>query len=156
MSKHYAWRPGAHVKIDAQAAGEEMEAVRKRHNGRLEPELLLDAARSTRSPLHDHFEWDDESAAEKYRVEQAGHLIRSLTVDVSNSNLETKPMRAFVSVEIEGDRHYTSIETALSSDALRAQVLERAWRELRSWQERHAELLEFARVFAAIEESRPS
>lgn len=153
--KRYGWRPGAHIRIDAQRAGEEMEQVRKAHNGRLEPEFVLECAQSKRSALHDHFQWDDAAAANEYRLGQAGELIRSLTVDVSKSNLESKPIRAFVNVEVDGDRHYTSIETALSSEELRAQVLERAWRELKSWQERHAELVEFAKVFAAIDKSKP-
>lgn len=151
----YGWRPGSHVRLDAQLAGEEMERVRKAHNGRLEPEMLVRQARSKRSALHDHFEWDDAVAAEKHRLDQAGALIRSLTVDISKSNLESKPIRAFVNVEVGGDRHYVAIQTAMDSEELRHQVIQRAWRELKAWQERHAELVEFARVFAAIERSKP-
>lgn len=155
MSARYGWRPGSHIRLDAQRAGEELEAVRKCHNGRLEPENVLDAAKSKRSPLHAHFEWDDAVAANEYRLNQAGELIRSLTVDISGSNLEVRTTRAFVNVEVDGDRHYTSIETAMSSEELRAQVLERAWRELKSWQDRHVELVEFAKFFSLIDKGPP-
>lgn len=80
--------------------------------------------------------------------------IRAITVDVSTSNLEKREIRAFVSVERQGERTYTSTVHALSDQELRRQVLEKAWADLEAWRERHRELTEFARVFAAIDASR--
>lgn len=44
----------------------------------------------------------------------------------------------------------------MSSDDLRKQVLARAWDELEAWRARHAELTEMARIFSAIDETRPA
>lgn len=52
-------------------------------DGRLVPADVVEAARDPRSPLHSHFEWDDSTAAEKYRIEQARTLIRSVKVEVT-------------------------------------------------------------------------
>lgn len=151
----YGWRPGSRVTIDAQVAGEALAKIQRRHNGLLEPEMVVDAARDKESPLHDAFEWDDALAAEEHRKGQARELVRSLTVDISRSNIETKAVRAFVNVDVGGDQGYVSTFTAMSSEVLRKQVLEKAFAELEAWRARHAELSELARIFAAIDETRP-
>lgn len=48
--------------------------------GRLTPEAVVTAAAVAGSPLHDLFDWDDSSAAQKYRLDQARTLIRSVKV----------------------------------------------------------------------------
>ena len=150
----YGWRAGSRVSLDAQRVGEAIEKLTKRHNGVLEPGHIVDAARDEASPMHPHFEWDDATAAEAYREDQARELVRSLTVDISKSNLETKPIRAYVNVEVGPERGYVSTHTAMSSQELRQQVLARAFAELEAWRARHAELTEMARIFSAIDETR--
>lgn len=151
----YGWRSGSRVNIDPQQAGEAIDRIRKGHNGLIEPEMVVDAARDERSPLHPHFEWDDHAAAEEHRKGQARELVRSLTVDISRSNIEQKSVRAFVNVESGGERGYVSTFTAMSSEDLRRQVLADAFGELEAWRARHAELSELARIFSAIDETRP-
>lgn len=151
MSVRYAWRPGSRVSIDADKAGRELASI-ERKEGELTPTVVLERARSANSSLHDHFEWDDSKAAEQHRLTQAGELIRSITVDVSRSNVEPpKPTRAFVSVERQGERAYVGVQTAMSDAELRRQVLERAKAELRAFRERYADLQELAGIFAAME-----
>lgn len=152
MAVRYSWRPGSRISLDAEKAGKEMEDVRRKNGGALTPEALLERARSANSATHGHFEWDDGKAAHQHRLSQAGELIRAIAIDVSRSNVEpAKPIRAFVSVERQGERSYTSTVHALSDADLRKQVLERAWADLEAWRQRHADLTEFARIFAAID-----
>ena len=47
-------------------------------NGELTTEVVIADARDPDSPLHDHFDWDDEAAADNWRREQARRLIRSV------------------------------------------------------------------------------
>lgn len=155
MTVRWAWRDGAHVRIDADKAGRELERIRTENAGHLTREVVLERARSANSSLHDHFEWDDSKAAEQHRLNQAGELIRSIVIDVSRSNVgAAKPIRAFVSVERNGERSFTSTIHALSDKELRRQVLQRAWADLEAWRQRHAELVEFAKVFSAMDEVR--
>lgn len=155
MSLRYAWRPGSRVSLDPEKAGKEMEDVRRLNGGALTPDALLERARSSNSAVHDHFEWDDGKAAHLHRLGQAGDLIRAITIDVSTSNVEPpKPIRAFVSVEREGVRSYTSTVHALSDAQLRKQVIERAWADLEAWRQRHADLTEFGRIFAAMDATK--
>lgn len=147
----YGWRPGSRISIDAQQAGETIARLQKKKNAPLEPVDIVEAARGEDSVLHPHFEWDDHTAAEAYREDQARELVRSLTIDISRSNLAEQPVRAFVSVETGGERGYVTTRTAMSSAELRKQVIESAWRELEAWRKRHAELSELAKIFSLID-----
>lgn len=152
MAVRYMWKPGSRVRLDAEKAGREMEAVRRENNGALTPDALLARARSANSATHDHFEWDDTKAAHQHRLDQAGDLIRAITIDVQTSNIEPpKPIRAFISVERDGERSYTSTVHALSDADLRRQVIAKAWADLEQWRQRHADLTEFGRIFAAMD-----
>lgn len=50
--------------------------------GRLSPYDVVDAARDPTHVLHNHFEWDDTVAAERFRLSQARRLIRSIELVV--------------------------------------------------------------------------
>lgn len=60
------------------------------HNGRLTPELVVEAAKSKTSPLHEHFTWDVKKAASERWIEQARSLIRSVKVEVSTTQFTVK------------------------------------------------------------------
>lgn len=69
--------------VDAERVAVELERLEQEHNG-LTAEIVLQAARRKRSELHKLFEWDDSSAAEKWRMHQARNLIRSVRVTVND------------------------------------------------------------------------
>ncbi len=147
----YEWKPKSHVAIDAQKAGERVEKLREKANGLLTPAMVVDDARSAKSPLHEAFEWDDDRAAEEYRLSQARHLVACLVVTIDVEGATHAPTRAFVHVKQDEDKGYTSIGHAMSDEDLRAQVLAKAWKELLAWKARYGELQELGRVFKAIE-----
>ncbi len=146
----YTWKEAVNPGIDAQIAGEELERIRVRHNGRLDKKDVVDASRPESAPLHKAFEWNDAVAAEAHRLSQAGYLIRGITV-VLDAKPDASPVRAFVSVMRDEDRSYTSTAHALSDSELRAQVLRTALDELEAWRKRYSDLVEMAKVFAAID-----
>lgn len=151
----YRWKPGVVAKVDAQIAGAELERLKTWHNGALDPEHVVEASRDPDAPLHEAFEWDDKTAADAYRVNQAGYLIRSIEIaHVAAPEADPAYIRAFVSVERGKERSYTGTFDALADPDLRKQVVAAAWRELESWRQRHAELIEFARVFTVIDQAR--
>lgn len=155
MGMVYQWKDnGRRLAIDAQIAGEELERIRTLNNGRLESKAVVDASRDADAPLHSAFEWDDLKAAEAHRVGQAAFMIRHIDVVVLDADDEPKPIRAFVSVKRDDDRSYTSVQHALSDEELRNQVIAQAWSELEAWRQRHAELVEFGKVFSAIDQAR--
>lgn len=149
----YSWREKSQINLDAEKCGARVEALRKKLGGDVTPQALLDDAKDEKSPLHDGFEWSDRAAAAAYRLQQAGHILRSLIIEVTLRPGNTRQMRAFVSVERVPDRPtYTSLESAMSDKELRAQIVGRAWRELISWRERYIEYKELARMAGLVKE----
>lgn len=147
----YKIKEGSHLSIDAQEAGERIEIINKL-NGIITPELVLKDARNDESPLHEGFDWDDSTAAEAYRLDQARYILRSIVVVTSISDEETKTIRAFVSVKpTEGEKIYTTIAYAMSDTEFRQQLIDRAYKELQQWSTRYKELVEFKTVHEAVQ-----
>jgi len=126
---------------EAQEIGEHLEKIR----GALTPARIVDTARPESSPIHRHFEWNDTEAAEAYRREQAGSLIRHIyLVPVENDEIPTTDkgtIRAFHSVD-KGTRskpkpQYVHVLKLRKSPDLLAQVVASALQELRAWQQRY-------------------
>lgn len=68
------------------------------HGGALSPQLVVETARDPTSPLHSLFEWDDQVAAEKFRIVQARIVLRIAIPTYDHSNSEPVPIRLFTSV----------------------------------------------------------
>ncbi len=146
----YQWKANVRVPMDAQTAGEHLERLRQKHMG-LTPKIVVEDAIKRTSPLHKCFDWDDRVAADKWREEQARYIIRGIAVVVGDSEEEEKKtLRAFVNISDEGSNLYTSIAHAMSDEELRAQLINRAYKELQDWRRRYDDLKEFAQVYAAI------
>lgn len=157
MSNTYRWKPNVPsslVKLDAQVVGEEIERLESASQHKLSPEEIVRAAEMPTSPLHPAFEWDDARAAERFRIDQARHLISLIDVVIIKPDMTEGAIRAFVSITSDEGRGYVSTVHALSDETMRHQVIQRAWLELEAWRNRHAELTEFGKVFAAIDQAR--
>jgi len=127
-----------------------LEAIRKEAGGILRPEEVVAHAADPKSILHDCFEWDDDKAAQEYRLWQARQLIRvCVTVIPQKTSGE---IRAYVS--LRGDREargggYRALVDVLKDDDLREQLMAEALDDLNTFQVKYAELQELAPVFKA-------
>ena len=146
--KSYTWKPGVNIKIKAHVAAKRLEKIRKKQKGKtLTPDVVVADAESVSSPLHRVFEWSDRKAGAMYRLDQARYLIRSIVVEY-----EGRPaVRAFVSIVVDHEPSYTTIELAINEPVLREQIIERAKRELESWRQRYSDLVEFAGIYDAMD-----
>lgn len=130
---------------------DELEAIRRR-DGRITPRRVVERARSKKNPLHKHFDWDDASAAEKHRIDQARSLIHRVKVRYERV---PEPVRGYVSVTFEDNKQgYIGTDEALSDDAFRAQLLEEAFEELRRAERKYGHLQELAEVFKSLRRAR--
>ena len=119
-----------------QVIGEELARLEVELGGELTPERTVAAASDPSSPLHPHFEWDDQAAAEQYRLDQARGIIRSIrAVDDEGAS---RP--AYLSIKQNGRTSYRSISTVLASHSLREKVLESAMRDLEAWRRRYQDI----------------
>src|SRR3990172_3599405 len=87
--------------LSPQIAGEQIAKIIQANNGHIKPVDVVESAKPVRSPLHNTFDWNDRSAAEKYRVEQAKYILRQLVIVRIQEDDEPIIIRAFVSVRDE-------------------------------------------------------
>jgi hypothetical protein len=146
----YQFKNGSHLSGDAQKVGERLAALESR--GKLTPDAVVHDARKDTSVLHGYFEWDDQKAAHRWRLTQAGHLIRCVTVQVDDTHDDVTTIRAFVAVN-DGDenRSYVPTMRAMSDGELRKQVLAQAHSELGAVARKYRELQELSEVVKAID-----
>ena len=155
----YRWRDGSHLRGDPKKVAKHLERIANKHGGGLRPSDVVENARSKTSPIHDYFEWDDATAAETYRQEQARHLIRSIQVITVD---DAEPVRAFhhvtlttTSEEDDIGRGYVTLERAASEERLRLQVIRRLYAQARAFAREARAFEEFAGVVKAFEELPP-
>lgn len=79
---------------------------------------IVDAARDPESVLHHFFDWDDESAAKKHRLDTARKLIASVRYIIREEGRVT--FRAFTSVKPTkaDDRRYERISRVMDDETL--------------------------------------
>ena len=149
----YGWADGARHKADAEAVGAEIEALA--FAGLVIAEAVVERAEDPASVLHPCFQWNDTIAATEYRLEQARLIVRSLVlVRAGENNEPERIVRAFVCVRQENEtaKVYISTSAAMQDDDLRSQVLQQAFRELGWFKRKYGEMLEFAKLFAVVDE----
>lgn len=150
MGMIYQWRADSRFPIGAQIAAERLNKLRKQ-TGEITPRIVVDDAENPRSPLHPCFEWDDEKAADGYRLAQARKLIGSIVVAQFEDQFIDRETRAFVHVTVGETPRYEPVEIAMVSEAMRDEVLSRAKREIKLWRARYAAYEEFADLVCQID-----
>lgn len=102
--------------------------IRKKY-GAVTARNVVDQARDPKNPLHRFFDWDDTSAAEKWRLEQAGGLLRRVQVFVSKDGVK-QSMRVYVSTVKNDIRQYEETTEVLSNPVSSRAFLDAMKRDL--------------------------
>lgn len=134
---------------------EELEQIRSEHGGILYPTDVVEYAQDPGTELHRRFEWDDTKAAHQHRLWQARHIIN---VHVTVLKKDDIRIDTYVSLRADrndsGERGYRSVIEVMSSDDLRATLLEEALLDFERWEEKYKSLQELAGIFAAAKTLR--
>ena len=142
----YEWMKASYIKTDANVAGQMCEALESSVG--LSAQTLLDANRNEDAPLHNEFEWDNEKAAESYRLHQARHIINCLCIKAEEAP-NKEPVRAFFKIESR-DSEYKSLDVILQSEDSYNALLRTALAELRALEKKYSDLKELASVFDEV------
>ena len=78
LRDYFAAAGSAFTKEDAEVIGPHIETLAE--EGDVSERRIVDVARSHNSPLHHYFDWDDATAADSYRLHQAGTMMRAIRV----------------------------------------------------------------------------
>jgi hypothetical protein len=130
----------------------ELDRVQRDHGGILYPKDVVEAARPKKSPLHDEFEWDNTVAAERWRMEQARHLIRVFVNVIEEGHSETRVYVA-LSSDRSGGGGYRATVNVLSNKGLREVMLSDALEDMRSFKAKYLAIKELAAVFAEMDKA---
>lgn len=145
------WKSGQHKGVDPGDALAVIEEIRETSGGFATSAAIVDAARAKGSVLHPLFEWDDTVAAEKFRLRQAGEVVRNLEIEVITSGYE-KPAYYSVSYinEEKSVRGYTTEAVVLENPALRDSAVQEALNNIRGWVARYGHLKDMSPISAAV------
>lgn len=145
MSKkeQVAWRSGPSnfsKKADPQKCYEEI-------GDNPTPQSVLEIAKNPKSELHKCFDWDDTSAAEKFRLIQARQMIQSFVIKGTEKTDE--PIRAY---QITSEpQTYAPTRYFLTDEDEYATLVRRVKAELKQIRNRYKQISELESVFEAID-----
>lgn len=132
-------------KGDAQKCYDEIQTLGDSYT----PEMILDLARDETTELHKCFDWDDSSAAEKWRKQQARQICISLTVIVEKETGDTQTYRL---IEHDKDeRVYKPILFTMRQPDGYDRLLKQAKAELAAFKRRYQSIKELSEVIEEIE-----
>ena len=136
---------------DANVLGKILEQIEKKEGG-ISPEALVKVSRSARAKTHSMFEWDDDKAGERYRLEQARLAIRSVSVVVHIPDDGDRSIRAFSSVvQDTGVRHYVNTVNSMDARDMRDAMLQDCLSALLAFRKKWADLVVVADALAPID-----
>lgn len=148
----YEYKVNGLVKVPAQAVGELFERLQNTEEG-LTPSSVLNASRSEDSLLHSSFEWDDAIAGEKYRLNQARHIIQNIVVVERTTDQEERTKvadRAYV-VTSGYKSAYVALDCALSNAEWRNHLLNQARTDMEIFEAKYRRLSELADVIKVMD-----
>ena len=104
------------------------------HNNVLQAQAVLKHAKNAQSALHNWFDWDDCTAAEKHRLYQARKLIKCYLIVIDRPKVNSQkpkrlkiqqtPIAGFVSLStdrVQKGGGYRELQTVLKSPEMRSQ-----------------------------------
>lgn len=129
-AKQYKFAGNKGFGVSAQVAGSELDRIHAKY-GHVKSTVVVDEARPEDSALHPAFEWNDYTAAERYRRHQASTLVRAVIV-VPPEQTGIQEHRAYVLTTIPSEEKpvYIDAEKVVNSAAMFADAISRLERRL--------------------------
>lgn len=141
------WKEGFHFYkgVEAQKVAEEIIGIGDEPT----PQQIVERARDADTELHKCFEWDNDVAAEKYRVVQARYLVHHLVIEEKQVPQDRPEIRVFYKPEKSAG--YQQTKLIVKDEDKYAQLLKQAYAELRAFKVKYSCLQELAEIFALID-----
>ena len=139
-----AWKSGCRIPADAKKVADEILAI----GNSATTAQILDKARDKQTELHKCFDWDDAEAAEKWRLQQARHIVCNLVIK-EKSDIPRSEVRVFF--KTDADSGYKPTVMIMQDKDEYRKLLDRALAELNSFRAKYKTLVELDGVFDAID-----
>lgn len=143
-----AWKPGFESlhKADAQLVAEEIVSIGENAT----PAQILGKARDPETELHKCFEWRDDVAAEKYRLQQARQVVCHLVI--RETIREDRPPIRFM-LQAKNGAGYEPTKIIYKDPDKYQALLDGVLRQLVAIRNKHSNLAELEEVFSAIDDA---
>lgn len=124
---------------------DDLNAIRS-ERGTLTPEVVVEAASAPEHPLHNRFDWDDTTAAHKWRLTQASELLR---VTFKPDPKKPTELRYYQAVRGENTprSEYVPTNEALADPFTRELLIRQMRRDWQTFKARYEHLAEYAELF---------
>lgn len=142
------WKTGI-FNANAEKCYEEIQQI----GDEVTPQQVVLAASDSNSELHKCFDWDDSSAAEKYRLHQARLVMNQLIVVKREPEKPKEPIqfRVMMKNEQENGSGYKQTLVMLRDEDEYKKLLDQAYRELKAFKQKYSCLSELADILALID-----
>ena len=128
----YQWKMPGLYDIPAQKAGEELARICEKNGGVMSPKTIVEESIPETAPLHPCFEWDNDTAADRYREYQARQLVCCIIMKPETEKAVPTEVRAFVHVA----ESYRPTQVVVSEKSLHDELLKSAIRDVEAFQRR--------------------
>ena len=140
------WSVKGLFKADPNAVAEEIYEIGEE----VTPGQVLDKARAEDTELHKCFDWNDETAAEKWRLQTARQVINHLVIKMPEQKEDEQSPRVFYKVSQETGSGYQRTEYVVKNINAYQELLNQAMRELRAFKEKYKMLTELEEILSLI------
>lgn len=120
-------------------------------DGKVDAEDLVDLSKDPKAITHRYFDWDNKSAAHRWRIHQAQRYIKAIVVSVEG---EDTPAFHHVYLKDEDKTSYVRVDECLKNDDLWQQVIQEALRQAESWSARYQRYEELSDIVVAIQKTK--
>lgn len=139
---------------------EELARLEGKYNGRLSPHDIVREADDEKNPLHAFFDWNDETASDKWRLHQARLLLNSIKVKVQFED-GFREYKKYLNVTIISENgkntpknFYMDSRAVLSNEELKKQIITKAVKEAEYWKRAYNDYQELEDIFNSIERTK--
>ena len=147
------WKAGFGLfHANAQLVAEEIVSLCDDVNG-VTKQQIVDYARNEDTELHKCFEWDDSIASERYRLIQAGDVLRHIVIKRTEKQIEQNApeIRVFHKTDLKPDNGYKPISYIVKNDDEYQKLLQMALAELHAFKQKYKNLSELDYILELID-----
>lgn len=136
--KHSRFKADANkVALELEALGEEVT-----------PEAIVIRAQDDSSELHKCFTWDDTEAAQKWRIQEARHIMCELVYVPKKDDSDAAPIRLYY--KTDNLTPYKSTRLILRNDNEYESLMKRAISELNAFKTKYNSLVELNDIVSEV------
>lgn len=146
MSEIIKWKIDGKYHADPTKCKDEIESI----GSDVKPQQIVDYAKNPDTELHKCFTWDNNLAAEKWRLQEARQIVCSLVI-VESGTEDKEDVKFRVFHKTNNEDGYKPIQFILKDKGEYEALLERCLADLRALKKKYQTLSEYQEIWDLID-----